>query len=73
MAGWGFKYLPVTEELGIRARLLSEGGPAMWAEFMDELRETHLGVKRKRKAGASVGEQLQAAYERVMARKGKGT
>ena len=73
MAGWGFKYLDVTEELGIRAKLLSEGGPKMWAEFMDELRETHLGVKRKRKAGPGVGERLQAAYQKVMARKGKRT
>ena len=38
MSGWGFKYLPVSEELGIRARLLSEGGPKMWAEFMDSAR-----------------------------------
>ena len=71
MSGWGFKYLPVTEELGIRAKLLSEGGPTMWAEFMDELRETHLGAKRKRKAGPSVGERLQAAYEKVVSRKQK--
>jgi DNA-binding HxlR family transcriptional regulator len=71
MSGWGFKYLPVSEELGIRAKLLSEGGPKMWAEFMDELRETHLGVKRRRKAGPSVGERLQNAYARVVARKGK--
>jgi DNA-binding HxlR family transcriptional regulator len=71
MSGWGFKYLPVSEELGIRAKLLSEGGPKMWAEFMDELRETHLGVKRRRKSGPSVGERLQAAYERVIARKAK--
>ena len=69
MSGWGFKYLPVTEELGIRARLLSEGGPKMWAEFMDELRETHIGVKRRRKPGPGVGERLQAAYERVMKKK----
>jgi len=68
MSGWGFKYLPVSEELGIRARLLSEGGPKMWAEFMNELRETHLGVKRRRKAGPSVGERLQAAYQEVVAR-----
>ena len=61
----------MSEELGIRARLLSEGGPKMWAEFMDELREIHLGVKRRRKAGSSVGERLQKAYERVAARKGK--
>jgi DNA-binding HxlR family transcriptional regulator len=71
MSGWGFKYLPVTEELGIRAKLLSEGGPKMWAEFMDELRETHLGVFRRKRKGPSVGERLQAAYQRVMARKGK--
>jgi DNA-binding HxlR family transcriptional regulator len=71
MSGWGFKYLPVSEELGIRAKLLSEGGPKMWAEFMDELRETHLGVKRRKKAGLSVGERLQKAYEKVVARKGK--
>jgi DNA-binding HxlR family transcriptional regulator len=69
MSGWGYKYLPVSEELGIRAKLLSEGGPKMWAEFMDELREIHLGMKRRRKTGPSVGERLQAAYERVVARK----
>jgi len=68
MSGWGFKYLPVSEELGIRAKLLSDGGPKMWAEFMNELRETHLGVKRRRKAGPSVGERLQAAYQEVVAR-----
>jgi hypothetical protein len=44
----------------------------MWAEFMDELREVHLGTKRRRKAGPSVGERLQAAYEKVMAKKSKG-
>jgi len=71
MSGWGFKYLPVSEELGIRAKLLSEGGPKMWAEFMDELREAHLGVKRRKQAGLSVGERLQKAYEKVVARKGK--
>src|ERR1700732_5295456 len=71
MSGWGFKYLPVSEELGIRAKLISEGGPKMWAEFMDELREIHLGAKRRRKAGPSVGERLQKAYEKVMAKKAK--
>jgi DNA-binding HxlR family transcriptional regulator len=68
MSAWGYKYLPVTEELGIRAKLLSEGGPRMWAEFMDELRELHLGIKHRRK-GPLVGERLQAAYEKVVARK----
>jgi DNA-binding HxlR family transcriptional regulator len=71
ISGWGHKYLPVSEELGVRAKLLSEGGPKMWAEFMDELRETHLGLKRRKKPGESVGERLQEAYQRVMARKDK--
>lgn len=72
MAAWGYKYLPVTEELGIRAKLLSDGGPTMWAELMDELCEIHLGLKPKRRTGPSVGERLQAACEKVMAKKAKG-
>jgi DNA-binding HxlR family transcriptional regulator len=72
MGAWGFKYLPVTEELGIRAKLLDEGGPELWADFMNELRETHLGRKSRRKPGVpSVGERLQAAYEAVVAKKKK--
>ena len=47
MAGWGHKYLPVSEELGIRAQLLGEGGPKMWAAFMDELRETSSWARRR--------------------------
>lgn len=69
MSVWGRKYLPVTEELSIRAQLLEEGGPKLWAEFMEELRETHLGVKRKKKTGPSVGEKLQAAYLAVVAKR----
>src|SRR5258708_18801408 len=57
MSAWGYKYLDVTEELGIRAKLLSEGGPKMCAEIMDGLRETHLGLKRRKKSGPSVGER----------------
>jgi DNA-binding HxlR family transcriptional regulator len=68
MSAWGVKYLPVTEALGIRARLLAEGGPKMWADFMDELRETHLGIKRRKKSGPTVAERLRNAYEEVVAR-----
>jgi DNA-binding HxlR family transcriptional regulator len=70
MAIWGRKYLPVTEELGIRARLLEEGGPTMLAAFMAELRQTHLGAPGTggaTAAGASVAARLQAAYEAVVA------
>jgi DNA-binding HxlR family transcriptional regulator len=67
MSVWGRRHLPVTEELSIRAQLLEEGGPKLWADFMEELRDTHLGVKRKKK-GPSVAERLQKAYLAVVAK-----
>jgi DNA-binding HxlR family transcriptional regulator len=71
MAVWGRRHLPVSEELAIRAELLERGGPAMWDTFMSELREAHLGVKRQRPkpARASVAGRLQAAYEKVIAKR----
>ena len=71
MAAWGYKHLPVSEELGIRAELLAQGGPRMWEAFMAELRETHLGMARRRGARPSVAARLQAAYEKVVARRKK--
>jgi DNA-binding HxlR family transcriptional regulator len=71
MSVWGRKYLPVTEELSIRAQLLEEGGPKLWAAFMEELRETHLGAKRRRKAAPSVAERLRKAYEEIVAKRMK--
>ncbi len=69
MSVWGRKHLPVTEELSIRAQVLEEGGPKLWAEVQEELRETHLGVKAPRKSGPTVAEQLAKAYEDVVKRK----
>ncbi|AOO79982.1 winged helix-turn-helix transcriptional regulator [Bosea vaviloviae] len=72
MSGWGLKFLPVSEELSIRAELLAQGGPALWEEFMDELRESHLGTinpARTQPGWISVGSRLRAAYEAVLARK----
>ncbi|MEU4423242.1 helix-turn-helix domain-containing protein [Actinoplanes sp. NPDC024001] len=61
LGAWGRRHLPVTPELAIRAELLERGGPEMWARFMDELRELHLGVPRP--AGTpSVLDELTAAY-----------
>ena len=44
----------------------------MWADFMDELRETHLGVPRRKRKGPTVAERLQRAYEEVVARRSTG-
>lgn len=67
LGAWGRRWLPVTEDLSIRAQLLEEGGRAMWDQFMDELREAHLGVPAP-KTGATVAEQLRAGYEAVLAK-----
>ena len=63
IGAWGRRHMPASEELGIRAQLLEEGGPALWNSFMDELRWQHLGAPRP--PGPSVTDQLQAAYEGV--------
>jgi hypothetical protein len=52
--------------------MLEEGGPRLWDALMSELRETHLGVRRRAKSGgASVAARLQAAYEAVVAKRRK--
>lgn len=68
LGAWGRKWLPVSEELSIRARLLEEGGPQMWQKFMAELRVEQLGAPPEGLGGPSVRETLQAAYEDVVAR-----
>lgn len=70
IGAWGSKWLPVSEELSIRARLLAEGGPPLWEEFMEDLRAAHLDRPPGRhKTGPGVRERLQAAYEEVVADK----
>lgn len=65
MGAWGRRHTPVSEELSIRAQLLEEGGPALWAAFMEELRALHLGAPVPAR---SVLAELQAAFEAVVAR-----
>jgi DNA-binding HxlR family transcriptional regulator len=63
MGAWGRRHLAVTPELAIRNQLLEEGGPALWADFMDELRTQHLGSPPK--PGPSVLDRLTEAYARL--------
>jgi DNA-binding HxlR family transcriptional regulator len=65
IGGWGSRWLPVSAALSIRARLMEEGGPPLWARFMAELRQEHLGGGLP--PGPSVRGELQAAYLRVVA------
>jgi DNA-binding HxlR family transcriptional regulator len=43
LGSWGLRYRDTDPQLRSRAEWLADGGPARWAEFMDELRELHLG------------------------------
>lgn len=65
MGAWGRRHLPVTRELSVRAQLLEEGGPALWDDYMAELRAVHLGAPPP--PGPPVSERLAAAYAEACA------
>jgi DNA-binding HxlR family transcriptional regulator len=62
LGSWGRRHLPATRPLAVRAELLERGGPPLWEEFMEELRELHLGIPR-RAGSESVLTRLRAAYQ----------
>lgn len=66
---WGRKFLPASPELSIRAKILDEGGPQLWEDFMEELRVMHLGAQPG-PSGASVLEWLERAYQQEVAAQG---
>jgi DNA-binding HxlR family transcriptional regulator len=76
IVAWGHKCLPAPGLKGL-ARVLEEGGPKLRAEFMSELRKTHLpksGAKKKVRSRTkftriSAMQKLQAAYETELARR----
>ena len=76
MVLWGQKYLPDSTLTGL-ARVLEEGGPKLWAEFMAELRGTHLRASNAKKTarrptkstGISAMQKLRAAYEPARAKR----
>lgn len=66
MGDWGRRFLPVSEEMSIRADLLAEGGPALWDKFMEELRFLHLDAP---KPAVSVLAELTEAYRCAVERR----
>lgn len=64
MGAWGRRYAPASAELAIGARLLEEGGPALWNGLMAELRSVHLGLPA---SGPPVREALQKTFEEAVA------
>jgi len=76
MTAWGHKYLPASRLRGL-ARVLDQGRPKLRAEFMAELRETHLPKSRAQKTArvpmkstrTLATQNLQAAYEAALAKR----
>jgi DNA-binding HxlR family transcriptional regulator len=64
LGAWGRRWLEPSAKFAIRAKLLEDGGPRLWARFEDDLRAEHLGVPRKRK-GLTVAEELRRAFEEL--------
>ena len=69
---WGLAHREGERRLRVRAELLRDGGPALVAAMMDELRERHLGVPRPDADAPLPSAQLRAAYEAAM-RDGTGS
>ena len=65
MGGWGLRHTPASRELSVRAKILEDGGPKLWSEFMEELRHLHLDAPAPKR---SVFSRLQAAYEAAIAK-----
>lgn len=63
MGAWGLKHRTPTPELGVRARLMEDGGTELWTAFMEELRYRHLGAPQPARL---VSAELQAAYEAAL-------
>jgi DNA-binding HxlR family transcriptional regulator len=61
LGSWGLRHRPTTRELRVRAELLEQGGPAMWEEFMAELRWRHLDDGSE-PAHPTASERLTTAY-----------
>ena len=65
MGGWGLRHTPASKELSVRAKILEDGGPKLWSEFMEELRHLHPEAPAPR---GSVFSRLQSGYEAAIAK-----
>jgi DNA-binding HxlR family transcriptional regulator len=62
LGAWGVRHRDTTPRLRARAELLRDGGPKLWGEFMDELRERHLDQADHEQGRPSVIERMSDAY-----------
>lgn len=64
MGSWSIRHAQPSIELSARAKVLEDGGPQLWTEFMDELRHIHLGLPAPQTSALAA---MQKAYEASMA------
>ena len=62
LGNWGLDWLPGSDDLRARQRLMRDEGPAFVEELMDELRVRHLDAPPKPRGGPGPLERLEAAY-----------
>jgi DNA-binding HxlR family transcriptional regulator len=48
---WSRRFRPVSDELGVTAAQLEQGGPPYWEQLSAQLRETHLGAQNAPEPG----------------------
>jgi DNA-binding HxlR family transcriptional regulator len=72
LGSWGLRHRPTTPTLRVRAELLEDGGPELWADFMDELRAEHLGAPPPPDDRPRASERLAAAYAEAVAAEASG-
>jgi DNA-binding HxlR family transcriptional regulator len=70
---WGLRNRPTSPTLRARAELLADGGPALWEDFMAELRSAHLGASRPPGGGPTATERLAAAHAEAVANEARLT
>ncbi|MGB3336470.1 MAG: helix-turn-helix domain-containing protein [Devosia sp.] len=64
MGSWGLRHTFPSMELATGAQVLEDGGPQLWAEFMDELRHLHLDAPPPKVSALA---KMAAAYEAAIA------
>ncbi|MDQ6840650.1 MAG: helix-turn-helix transcriptional regulator [Actinomycetota bacterium] len=66
LGAWGRRHRPTSRSLRVRAELLESGGPELWRDYMDELREIHLGALPSKSECHSVSDRLADAYAEAL-------
>jgi DNA-binding HxlR family transcriptional regulator len=68
---WGLRHRPTDGRLRARAERMYHGGREMWQDFMDELRERHLGVPKPETGRPSVLAWIEATGQSPSPNNGK--